>query len=285
MNKDNLGLKIAVFVVGVLAGVALGCSLANAAGLYTIVRGDTLSKIASSHDMTLAQLIALNPQFAKNPNSIFPGETVTLSGTPTPTPTPKPIPNPTPKPTPPPVLPPVIIPSPVIISAGETRSIDYTTAYGYPDNTPAGSDISNPVIHTSAGGTGTFADPITMAVGHTISGGKDTLDYSQGTKFYIPNLRRYFIVEDTCGDGNSPQNGPCHRLDTPGNSAPAGAKAWIDLWVGGTTPTKANTLSCEDAITDLHLVIQNPASNYVVVSGPVFNNTCATQYGDTVVTN
>jgi hypothetical protein len=82
--------------------------------------------------------------------------------------------------------------------------------------------------------------------------GKDTLDYPQGTKFYVPALRKYFIVEDTCGDGSLPQNGPCHTGYQ--------GKVWLDLWVGGTTATKAATLSCEDQITDFHLVIENPAS-------------------------
>ena len=60
--------------------------------------------------------------------------------------------------------------------AGETRLVAYTTGYDYPDNTPAGNAISNPIIHSGAGGTGTYADPITAAVGHSITNGKDTLD-------------------------------------------------------------------------------------------------------------
>lgn len=187
-------------------------------------------------------------------------------------PTSKPVPIPTPKP-PAPV--PTPIPVPPVVQGGETRFIAYTTGYGYPDNTPAGNAISNPIIHSGAGGTGTYADPITLAVGHSITNGKDTLDYTAGSKFYVPNLRKYFIVEDTCGDGSQPQNGPCH---TGYNGHP-----WVDLWVGGTSATKSATLACEDTITDLHEVIENPASNYAVVTGPVFNGVCATQYGDTVV--
>lgn len=153
----------------------------------------------------------------------------------------------------------------------------YTTAYGWPDNTPAGAAISDPVIHKTAGGTGTYADPITVAVGHSITGGQDILDYPAGTKFYVPNLRRYFIVEDTCGDGSSPQSGPCHTGYQ--------GHVWIDLWIGGQGLGSNGTLVCEDAITDLHLVIENPASNYAVVSGAVYNGTCSKQYGDSVVTN
>jgi hypothetical protein len=62
-------------------------------------------------------------------------------------------------------------------TGGEIRFVAYTTGYGFPDNTPAGSAISNPVIHQSASGTGTYQDPITVGVGHSITRGKDTLDY------------------------------------------------------------------------------------------------------------
>ena len=55
---------------------------------------------------------------------------------------------------------------------------------------------------------------------------EDILDYPAGTRFYIPNVRRYFIVEDTCGDGDTPQNGPCHT------GYPKGTTAWVDMWIG-----------------------------------------------------
>lgn len=159
---------------------------------------------------------------------------------------------------------------------GEIRITAYNTGYGWPDNTPPGGEVSNPVLHTSAGGTGTFQDPITLAVGHSIISGQDILDYPQGTKFYIPTLRRYFIVEDTCGDGSLPQNGPCHK------SAVAGT-IQLDLWVGGQGASSSAVLNCESFITGVHLAIQNPASNYRVVTGPIFNGTCSLLYGDTLV--
>lgn len=160
-----------------------------------------------------------------------------------------------------PVVPPTV-PTPPVGNVNEVTFQAYTTGYGWPDNTPKGSaDISNPVLHQKAGGTGTFTDPITLAVGHSITGNKNTLDYPAGTTFYIPNLRKYFIVEDTCGDGNNPQNGPCHT----------GYKGtvWLDLWVGGNSTNQKQTLACEDAITEVHTVIKNPASGYPVVAGDV----------------
>lgn len=152
----------------------------------------------------------------------------------------------------------------------------YTTGYGWPDNTPPGNAVSDPSLHSGAGGTGSYADPITLAVGHSLVKGNDLLDYAAGTKFYLPTLRKYFIVEDTCGDGSAPQNGPCH---TGFQGHP-----WLDLWVGGQGLSKSGTLACEDAITDVHLMIKNPASTYAVVSGPVYNGTCAKQFGDALLT-
>ena len=47
---------------------------------YTVKSGDTLSAIAQRNGLTLQQVLALNPQFASNPNLIRPGQVVTLSG-------------------------------------------------------------------------------------------------------------------------------------------------------------------------------------------------------------
>jgi len=167
-------------------------------------------------------------------------------------------------------------PSPTPPPTNQATISAYITGYGWPDNTPASAEISNPVIHQSAGGTGTYSDPITIAVGHSIINGKDVLDYSQGTKFYIPALRRYFTVEDTCGDGSAPQNGPCHTGYQ--------GHVWLDAWVGGNGANSSSVLSCEDAITGLHTVIENPASNYTVTSGPIFGTSCASLFGDVTVT-
>jgi hypothetical protein len=67
-------------------------------------------------------------------------------------------------------------PPPTPAPSNRTTFSAYITGYGWPDNTPASADISNPVIHQSAGGSGTYADPITIAVGHSIINGKDILD-------------------------------------------------------------------------------------------------------------
>lgn len=181
--------------------------------------------------------------------------------------------------------------SPSADATTEGTSISaYTTAYSYFDNTPRGSTrISNPILHKTAGGTGSYADPVTLAVGHSITNGRDVLDVPAGTRFYIPDLRKYAIVEDTCGDGDSPQDGPCHRLDTPGNKAPKGASIWVDVWAGGQTgSTRSQVDKCMSKITDgngaLHTIIRNPSDKYLVVSGDVlYNGTCRANYGNTPV--
>lgn len=182
------------------------------------------------------------------------------------TPKPSPVPVPTPPAAP--------VPSTPAQQAGEIRFTAYTTGYAALDNTPAGSTQIDLGGHSgNAGGTGTFSDPITLAVGHSIINGQDIGDYPYGTKFYVPNLRKYFSAADSCGDGNTPQNGPCHTGYQ--------GHVWLDLYVGASLAN--GVLSCEDSITDLHLVIQNPASNYPVVPGAVYDTGCK-QYGDAVIT-
>lgn len=155
----------------------------------------------------------------------------------------------------------------------EVRYQAYTTGYAALDNTPRGSTQIDLGGHSGqAGGTGTYADPITLAVGHSIVNGVDTGDYPYGTKWYVPNLRKYFSAGDSCGDGNSPQNGPCHT-GYQGN-------VWLDLYVGASTQNAV--LSCEESITAVHLVIQNPEADYAVVPGAVFDTGCV-QYGDAVM--
>lgn len=219
---------------------------------YRVRNGDTIQSVANKNGMTIEQFATMNPN-AK----LSSGQNVVVTA-------PDPVPTPTPTPVP----------------SGETRFNAYITGYTWYDNTPPGSaDIALPVLHNKAGGTGTFEDPITVAVGHSITNGVSTPDFAKGTKFYIPNVRRYFIVEDVCGDGNKPQNGPCHT------GYPKNASAWLDIWIDGQSGTKSQSNSCAEAITETFLVIQNPADNYVVVSGSVFTGgSCTQQYGNSVVT-
>ena len=188
---------------------------------------------------------------------------------PAPGPGPAPAPGPSPAPTTPPA------PRPSSPTVGEqVIPAAYVTGYTWFDNTPPGSvEISHPVIHPEAGGSGTYADPITLAVGHSMATGRDVLDYPAGTRFYLPHVRRYFIVEDTCGDGGTPENRGCHSLAT----AAAGARTWVDVYIGGGFGDNEDAVQdCASTVTDgdteLHRIIKNPARTYVVVPGPLFQN-------------
>lgn len=55
---------------------------------YTVVGGDSLSKIASKSGMTLTQLLDLNPEYKANPNLVRAGAKIKLTGTTSPTATP-----------------------------------------------------------------------------------------------------------------------------------------------------------------------------------------------------
>jgi hypothetical protein len=87
-------------------------------------------------------------------------------------------------------------------------------------------------------------------------------------------VRRYFIVEDTCGDGPKPQRGPCHDLD----QAPKRATTWVDLWVRGKKGDRRRAVQrCASRITDgdghrLHTVVVHPRRGLPVVRGALFHD-------------
>lgn len=246
MNK-----KLRTVFFAALLFTATSVLAATVVTSYTTKNGDTIATTAAKLGETPAQFATFNPTAVLAAGQTFSTTTVTV--------------------TPPP---PVVTPS----TTGEIVIKNaYTTAYGWPDNTPAGNNTDVGGVSGHAGGTGTFADPITMATGFSLAGGKETDDYAAGTKFYDPNLRKYFAIGDTCGDGNSPQSEACHKSEIAGTIQ-------LDMWIGGQGLSKSGTLNCEDAITRVGTLIENPASNYAVVAGPVYNGTCATQFGDTAVT-
>lgn len=69
--------KIAVTVSLALA-IALPISASAASSTYTVVKGDTLWKIAVKHQVGLSELIALNPSL-KNPDLIYPGQKIVIA--------------------------------------------------------------------------------------------------------------------------------------------------------------------------------------------------------------
>ncbi|MCB1155469.1 hypothetical protein KDL45_17550, partial [bacterium] len=135
------------------------------------------------------------------------------------------------------------------------------------DNTPRGSArIARPVVHRQAGGTGTYSDPVTVAVGHSKSGGRSRMDFPAGTRFYFPRLQKYGIVEDVCGDGPRPQDGPCH--------SGYGGLAWLDIYVGGRSVGSSSADRCMNSITGVQNVILNPSPGLAVRQGEIALSTC-----------
>lgn len=64
-----------ILLAAVLLMGCLSLSTSAAAATHTVVRGDTLWKIAVKYEVGISELISANPQF-KNPDLIYPGQTV-----------------------------------------------------------------------------------------------------------------------------------------------------------------------------------------------------------------
>ncbi|WP_051341813.1 hypothetical protein [Pseudonocardia spinosispora] len=131
----------------------------------------------------------------------------------------------------------------------------WLTGYSFQDNTPPGSAIvSAPAVHRTAGGTGTYTDPITVAVpGHA---DERTMAWRSGTLFYLPTVQRYAIVEDS---GASP--------------APSGQDGHLDMWVDGQGDSKTASDRCMDRITGVGIpAIMDPPPDQPVLVGPITSN-------------
>ena len=150
--------------------------------------------------------------------------------------------------------------------SGATTLSDKVTFYGYPNNDDGSGNFGTNVIaygvqwqghsrHTNAqgnpvaGGTGSFADPITVAA----SEGNSSLP--PGTLIYLPGLKKYFLVEDICGN--------C-------------LTDWLDLWMESNASSNAGAVTqCEsnwtgDA-TQRREVWLNPPPSLQVDTNPFFN--------------
>lgn len=116
------------------------------------------------------------------------------------------------------------------------------TGFGKIDNTPRNSTtISFHCIHQEAGGTGTFADPLSAATpGHAGS-----TENPKCTKFYVPGIQRYVIIEDS--------------------GATKFSQPHLDIWSG----TTSNVEDCEGKITKTEQIIENPSPGHPVKAGPI----------------
>jgi 3D (Asp-Asp-Asp) domain-containing protein len=143
-------------------------------------------------------------------------------------------------------------------AAGASPTLSmFVTLYGWPDNDPPGGAIAYPQIHSTAGGTGTYSNPITFAT--------DSSEFAPGTIVYVPYLKKYFIMEDECAACEDDwSNGKYH----------------IDLWLNGKGGDVDSVYACEDSLTrDSASVVVNPLSNKTVDTTPLFKSSTNTCYG------
>ena len=141
-------------------------------------------------------------------------------------------------------------PSPKQAPTGRMWSV-FVTFYGAADNDPPGStEIAHPNDrHQEAGGTGTYADPLSLAA--------DPRAIPVGTRVYYPPLRKYFVMEDDCA-----------QCITDWRSS---RRPHIDLWTGDFQGSAL--LACENALTPDGLVAVevNPPPGRPVDPRPLFN--------------
>lgn len=145
--------------------------------------------------------------------------------------------------TPPPTAPHTAPATPPATATGAEQTVVMRiTGYSKIDNTPAGSkEISMPVIHSEAGGTGAFDDPLTAASpGHA-----PNTETPRGTKFYLAHIHRYVIIEDSGATKTSLPH--------------------LDVYTGDAD----NALTCENKITGEFPVVVNPGPNHPVIAGPI----------------
>jgi 3D (Asp-Asp-Asp) domain-containing protein len=141
-------------------------------------------------------------------------------------------------------------PSPKQAPTGRMWSV-FVTFYGAADNDPPGStEIAHPNDrHQEAGGSGTYADPLSLAA--------DPRAIPVGTRVYYPPLRKYFVMEDDCAQ--------C-ITDWRSSRTPH-----IDLWTGDYQGSAL--LACENALTpDGRVAVEvNPPPGRPVDPRPLFN--------------
>ena len=154
-----------------------------------------------------------------------------------------------PRATTPPTAAPTPTPAPTQAPAGRMWSV-VVTFYGAADNDPPGStEIAHPNDHhQEAGGTGTYADPLSLAA--------DPRAIQVGTRVYYPQLRKYFVMEDDCAQ--CIQEWRSSRIPH------------IDLWTGNSTGQ--GIIECENALTpDNRVAVEvNPPPGRPVNTRPLY---------------
>lgn len=134
------------------------------------------------------------------------------------------------------------------------------TFYGWPDNSPPGSDIAfdcgrgkNPDGNPMAGGSGTYDDPISFATA------TDNKNLPRCAIVYVPLLRKYFRNEDDCAQCLT-------DWDSKG-------EYHIDLWTGSNTAGGGqNQIDCEDSLPGgSQTIILDPPNSLPVDTTPLYD--------------
>ncbi len=140
--------------------------------------------------------------------------------------------------------------APSAASAQGTNVKAFMTLYGWADNSPPGPGIAHPCLHNTAGGVGTYANPVTFAT--------DVSELEWCQVIYVPYMKRYFIHEDECSECDADW-ARLHRYR-------------FDMWAGGDAnsrqaPEKKALRACESTWTRADSVI-DPANPTVIVDPP-----------------
>ncbi|MGE3287067.1 MAG: hypothetical protein AB7J32_13330 [Pseudonocardia sp.] len=138
--------------------------------------------------------------------------------------------------------------APATSATSATVRVEVTFYAGADNDPPGSSEIAHPNgRHQTAGGTGTWADPLTLAT--------DPDELPVGTVVYVPRLQKYFVMEDDCEDCIAQWKRSRH--------------GHVDLWISAATDP--GVLDCEAALTrdDPETIQINPPADRTVDPRPL----------------
>jgi len=139
----------------------------------------------------------------------------------------------------------------------------FMTLYGYADNSPPGTGIAHPCgARTGAGGTGTYADPVTFAT--------SVKELPWCEIIYVPYMERYFIHEDECSECDRGWNrAHLYRFDmwAGGDAASVHQPEKKALLACESTWTRANSLRDKNNLT----ITLDPPPDLPVTTAPIFS--------------
>ena len=147
-------------------------------------------------------------------------------------------------------------------------TLDLLTWYSQVDNSPPGRIIAHPILHSGAGGTGTFSDPITFAVAPQVQ-----KVMKPGKKIYIGSpIQDYFIMEDDC-TSSGPGGIPVQGVGCDGELK-AGINEFDGWMEGPKSGAGGRVTACEDKLTLSNIqVIIDPPAGLPVNTSRIFTKT------------